>query len=52
MMLAPRPPASAPRVPPIPMKGNIRFPWSTSNTSTMKAQNTLVENRLITLSQT
>jgi hypothetical protein len=46
------PPARAPSVPPTPMKANIRLPWSTSKMSTMKAQKTLVTNRLMALSQT
>ena len=46
------PPTSAPSVPPIPTKANSLLPWSTSKMSTMKAQNTLVVKRLITVSQT
>ena len=52
MVFVAQPPTRAPSVPPIPMKANKRLPWPTSKTSTMKAQNTLVTNRLIALSHT
>ena len=45
-------PASAPTVPPAAMKPYSRFACAVSNRSAMKLQNTLIANRLNTLTQT